>query len=264
MNQNANRQRQYTERQYADRRYAEHPYEDRRYEYADRQYAGRPYEDRQYQYAERPYDDRRYEYVDRPYAERPYADRQYAGRPYQYENRQYAGRQYAGRTNPRRGKGGIVALVLAVVLAIGGVGAFCMAGLGKSHIQAPVATQTTTSAPSQASTQPAQQQSNQAPATQDSQPGMEVKVSREGAIAMACDHVGANGQAQNVKTSDLITGGGTKYYIVDFDMDGTHYTVNVDVVDGHVISAEKAESGTRQLLDENGNPEEGTQQPVDA
>ena len=42
--------------------------------------------------------------------------------------------------------------------------------------------------------------------TQSSETGMEAKVSREGAIAIACEHVGANGQAQNVTAGDLVTG----------------------------------------------------------
>ncbi len=222
-------------------------------------------------------------------------------------------------TNNARGiKGRVVALALAGVLAIGGVGAFCIAGVGKSPGQAPVAAQTaqaqttvktattkkndaeqaetkkaetkkndtkkqtTTKSNTKPATQqtakpapkpaptptPAPQQQQQTMTTQSSEPGMEVKVSREGAIAMACDHVGAGGQAkgdaQNVKTSDLITGGGTKYYVVDFDLGDVHYSVNVNVVDGNVISAEESHAGVRQLLNENGEAVEGTQQPVDA
>ena len=224
-------------------------------------------------------------------------------------------------TNGARGiRGRVVALALAGVLAVGGVGAFCIAGVGKSPGQAPAATQM---APAQATVKtattkkddakkqaetkrqeatkpatqqtakpapkpapkPTTQQAQQKPApkptqqatakpapkpapkptmtTQSSNSGMEVKVSREGAIAMACEHVGANGQAQNVKTSNLITGGGTKYYVVDFDFNGAHYSVSVNVVDGNVISADKVESGTRQLLNENGEPQLGTEQPAE-
>ena len=99
--------------------------------------------------------------------------------------------------------------------------------------------------------------------TQSSETGMEAKVSREGAIAMACEHVGANGQAQNVRAGDLVTGGGTKYYVVEFDFNGTHYSVSVDAVGGSVISAEQSGNGTRQLLNENGEPQPGTEQPAE-
>ena len=94
--------------------------------------------------------------------------------------------------------------------------------------------------------------------------GLEAKLSREGVIAVACEHVGANGQAQNVSAKGPITGGGTIYYVVDLDMGDAHYSVTVDAIDGGVINSEKVQSGTRVLLDENANPQEGTEQPVDA
>ena len=175
--------------------------------------------------------------------------------------------QNTGKNENRNGgrgiKGRVVALALAGVLAIGGVSAWCIAGVGKSPGQAPAAAQVATR---QATANNATA-SKQVRAAKTAEPGMEVKLTREGAIAMACKHVGAGGQAKgeakNVKTSDLITGGGTKYYVVDFDLGDVHYTVNVDVVGGNVISAEMSHGGVRQLLDENGNPQEGTQQPVD-
>ena len=229
--------------------------------------------------------------------------------------------QTASRSNARNGKAKIVALAITGVLAIGGVGAVCVAGLGKSPGQAPVAAQTAmaqkpgtkattrgttqrattkpsrqttkpaqqqTSKPAQQTTKPTQQQQTTKPAPQpapqqqsqtpapssDSQNsgssnnGLEVKVSREGAIAMACDHVGAGGQAkgeaQNVTANGPITGGGTIYYVVELDLGDVHYTVTVDAVDGNVINADQVHAGTRTLLDENGDPQEGTEQPVDA
>lgn len=228
--------------------------------------------------------------------------------------------QTASRSNARNGKAKIVALAITGVLAIGGAGAICVAGLGKSPGQASVAAQTAmaqkpgtkatrgttqrattkpsrqttkpaqqqTSKPAQQTTKPTQQQQTSKPAPQpapqqqsqtpapssDSQNsgssnnGLEVKVSREGAIAMACDHVGAGGQAkgeaQNVTANGPITGGGTIYYVVELDLGDVHYTVTVDAVDGNVINADQVHAGTRTLLDENGDPQEGTEQPVDA
>ena len=215
--------------------------------------------------------------------------------------------QTASRSNARNGKAKIVALAITGVLAIGGVGAVCVAGLGKSPGQAQIAAQTAmaqkpgtkatrgttqraTTKPSRQTTKPAQQQTSK-PAQQTTKPtqqqqttkpapssdsqnsgssnnGLEVKVSREGAIAMACDHVGAGGQAkgeaQNVTANGPITGGGTIYYVVELDLGDVHYTVTVDAVDGNVINADQVHAGTRTLLDENGDPQEGTEQPVDA
>ena len=175
--------------------------------------------------------------------------------------------QNTGKNENRNGargiKGRVVALALAGVLAIGGVSAWCIAGVGKSPGQAPAAAQVAT----QQATASNATASKQVRAGKTAEPGMEVKLTREGAIDMACKRVGAGGQAKgeakNVKTSDLITGGGTKYYVVDFDLGDVHYTVNVNVVEGTIISAEQSHGGVRQLLDENGNPQEGTQQPVD-
>ncbi len=224
--------------------------------------------------------------------------------------------QTANNTSTQRGKARIVALALTGVLAIGGAGAICIAGIGKSPGQAPVAAQSTTTKTrtakpvttqavtkttdqkqntkrvsqtntkttnqqqstrrvSQPAPQQQQQQSNPAPTTQSNDQntdsgnnGLEVKVSREGAIAMACDHVGAGGQAkgeaQNVSANGPITGGGTIYYVVELDLGDVHYSVTVDAVDGNIINADQTHAGTRTLLDENGDPQEGTEQPVDA
>ena len=215
-------------------------------------------------------------------------------------------RQSAAR--PKRGKAGIVALALAGVLAVGGVSAVCVAGLGKSPGQAPAvaaqaakpaaatkavskpATTTTKAADKpatqQAAAKPAQQAQPQQQAKPAAQPqrqaqpqaavraeqssetGMEVRVSREGAIAAACDHVGAGGQAKgeamNVSARGPITGGGTVYYVVELDLGDVHYSVSVDATQGNVIGADQVHAGTRTLLDQNGDPQEGTETPVDA
>ena len=97
---------------------------------------------------------------------------------------------------------------------------------------------------------------------------MEAQVSREQCIAIACAHVGAGGaakgEAMNVKAQGPITGGGTVYYQVELDLGEVHYCVTVDAVEGNVISADQTHAGTRTLLDESGNPVEGTEWPVSA
>ncbi len=217
----------------------------------------------------------------------------------------------------RKGRGRMVAIALAGVLALGGAGAVCVAGLGKSPGQAPAATQqqatkdaatktatkpetkqaTTktaakpavkqatqqssrpavkqatqqarpaqqqqqqTSRPQPQPAKPAQQQQQAKPAPQpqpapqqQAQPqaeqgsGMEVKVSRE-----------------NVTCRGPITGGGTVYYVVELDLGEVHYSVTVDAIEGNVICADQVHAGTRTLLDsKTGEPQEGTEQPVDA
>ena len=97
--------------------------------------------------------------------------------------------------------------------------------------------------------------------------GMAVTISREGAEGIACDYAGAGGQAKgpalNLTSSELIEGGGTKYYTVDFDLGDVHYNVQVDAIQGNVISASETFNGQQQLLDENAEPVDGTQQPAD-
>ena len=196
-----------------------------------------------------------------------------------------------------------IQLAIAGVLAVGGVSAVCVAGLGKSPGQAPAAAQTTTAQkatpaktttpakatpakaeakqaekPAQQQAQPAQQQQAQ-PAKQQArqqaaQPqaeqssGLEAKVSREQCIAIACAHVGAGGaakgEAMNVKAQGPITGGGTVYYQVELDLGEVHYCVTVDAVEGNVIGADQTHAGTRTLLDSEGNPVEGTEWKVSA
>lgn len=97
--------------------------------------------------------------------------------------------------------------------------------------------------------------------------GMTANYGAESCIQIACDYAGAGGQAKgsamNVSCSDLITGGGTLYYVVDFDLGDVHYNVQVDAVDGNVISGSETFNGTEQLLDEEGDPVPNTEQPAD-
>ena len=209
--------------------------------------------------------------------------------------------QNAVRNGSRKRGAAVVALAIAGVLAVGGVSAVCVAGLGKSPGQAPVAAQTTTAQkatpaktttpakatpakaeakqaeqtakaeakPAQQQAQPAKQQAQQQVKPQAEQaPGMEAKVSREQCIAIACAHVGAGGaakgEAMNVTARGPVTGGGTIYYEVQLDLGDVHYSVTVDATSGHVINADQTHAGTRTLLDEQGNPIEGTEWPVSA
>ncbi|MEE1159441.1 MAG: PepSY domain-containing protein [Atopobiaceae bacterium] len=172
-------------------------------------------------------------------------------------------------------KGRIVAIALAGVLAIGGAGAVCVAGLGKMPNQAPAAAQM--AAPASAATKAAtvkkaepkktEAPKVQAPAPTSSNSGLEAKVSREQCIKTALAHVGAGGQAKgeamNVMAKQVI-GGGTVYYVVELDLGDVHYTVNVDAIDGNVIGADSTHAGKRVLLDKEGNPVAGTETEVDA
>jgi hypothetical protein len=58
-------------------------------------------------------------------------------------------------------------------------------------------------------------------------------------------------------------GGGTTYYTGEFNLGDVRYSIMVDAVDGNVVSGSQTFNGVMQMLDENGNPIEGTAQPVD-
>ena len=122
--------------------------------------------------------------------------------------------------------------------------------------------------PAQQQAQPQQVQQQPAQPQAEQVPGTEAQVSREQCIAIACAHVGAGGaakgEAQNVKARGPVTGGGTVYYEVELDLGDVHYSVTVDATNGHVIGADQTHAGTRTLLDEQGNPVEGTEWPVSA
>lgn len=213
-----------------------------------------------------------------------------------------ANAKHMKQTARKSNKGRIVAVALAGVLAMGGVaGAVCVAGLGKMPTQAPVAAQvagttsaTKTAAAKQSEAKPAskpttkkaeakpaaklaaqksaikpaaQQVQKQAPkqAEAKSDCGLQAKISREECIRKACAHVGAGGQAKgpalNV-TARQVTGGGTVYYVVELDLGDVHYSVQVDAIDGSIISADQVHAGKRVLLDKQANPVEGTEQQV--
>jgi hypothetical protein len=53
------------------------------------------------------------------------------------------------------------------------------------------------------------------------------------------------------------------YYSVELDLGDVHYSVQVDAIDGGVISSDQVFAGTRTLLDNEGNPVEGTEQPAE-
>jgi hypothetical protein len=111
----------------------------------------------------------------------------------------------------------------------------------------------------------AQQVQKQAPkqAEAKSDCGLQAKISREECIRKACAHVSAGGQAKgpalNV-TARQVTGGGTVYYVVELDLGDVHYAVQVDAIDGSIISADQVHAGKRVLLDKQANPVEGTEQ----
>lgn len=89
------------------------------------------------------------------------------------------------------------------------------------------------------------------------EPGFKPNFSKDQCTQIALDAMGAGGQAKgeaaNVSTSDLITGGGTIYYRVEFDLGDAHYEVQVDAISGGVISASEVFGGIENLLDANGN-----------
>ncbi len=60
------------------------------------------------------------------------------------------------------------------------------------------------------------------------------------------------GTAANVKTSDLIFGGGANYYNVEFDKDGAHYNVQVNADDGVIVSGSSVCGNREVVYDGNG------------
>lgn len=74
---------------------------------------------------------------------------------------------------------------------------------------------------------------------------------------------GAKGPANNTSIEGPIEGGGTTYYNVDFDLGYVHYHIMVDALSGSVVSGDQTFNGTTQLLDDNGDPIEGTETPAE-
>ncbi len=73
--------------------------------------------------------------------------------------------------------------------------------------------------------------------------GMEAKFTKDQCIYNAKSSTGAGDSATNVTCSDLITGGGTLYYIVEFDLTGAHFRVMVDAIDGGIIDVTESVNG---------------------
>ena len=119
----------------------------------------------------------------------------------------------------------------------------------------------------QATKQAAQPAAKKAAPAGNATDGTEAKLSREQCVKIACDYVGAGGQAKgpamNVSAKRVV-GGGTTYYAVELDLGDVHYRVCVDAIDGHTYSSDMTHAGTTVCLDEQGNPVEGTEQPAEA
>ncbi|MBO7673896.1 MAG: hypothetical protein J6S63_02660, partial [Atopobiaceae bacterium] len=73
--------------------------------------------------------------------------------------------------------------------------------------------------------------------------GMTPNFSKDQCIYNAKSSTGAGDSATNVTSSDLITGGGTLYYIVEFDLTGAHFRVMVDAIDGGIIDVTESVNG---------------------
>ena len=73
--------------------------------------------------------------------------------------------------------------------------------------------------------------------------GMEAQFSKDQCIYNATSSTGAGDAATNLTCSDLIDGGGTLYYIVEYDLTGSHYRVMVDATDGGIIDVMESVDG---------------------
>jgi predicted small lipoprotein YifL len=96
--------------------------------------------------------------------------------------------------------------------------------------------------------------------------GTEFAYSSDDAIQIATTAMGAGGQAKgqanNVTVSGPTEGGGTTYYVVEFDLGDVHYSVNVDATDGHVYNATQVFNGQQMAVEDDGTPIEGTEVDV--
>lgn len=90
-------------------------------------------------------------------------------------------------------------------------------------------------------------------ANEDADDGFEAAYTKEQCTAMATEAMGAGGQATgpalNLVTSDLITGGGTQYYYVEYDLGSAHYKVKVDAIEGRVSEIVETIDGTINTYD---------------
>ena len=93
--------------------------------------------------------------------------------------------------------------------------------------------------------------------TSSSDDGTTAKYSKDDCIAIATKWAGAGGQAKgealNVTSRGPVEGGGTTYYVVEFNLGDVHYEVQVDALSGKVISGDATHMGTTNPIDENGD-----------
>ena len=104
--------------------------------------------------------------------------------------------------------------------------------------------------------------------TSSSDDGTTAKYSKDDCIAIATKWAGAGGQAKgealNVTSRGPVEGGGTTYYVVEFNLGDVHYEVQVDAIQGDIISGSQTFNGQQQLLNtEDATPIEGTEQPAE-
>ena len=122
--------------------------------------------------------------------------------------------------------------------------------------QNPAPTQDLAPAPTQnpAPTPAPTQDSN---STSDSNGSYKANYSKDQCTEIATKAMGAGGQAKgdpiDLKTSDLIDGGGTLYYVVEFKLGDASYQVQVDAIEGKVINATETVGNVENILDANGN-----------
>lgn len=131
-------------------------------------------------------------------------------------------------------------------LALSGVLALSIVGCGQQPAEEKTEEKVEEKTEEQQSTQQSTQQQD---GEQDSSAGF----SRDACVANALASVGAGDSATNVSTSDLITGGGTEYYLVEFDLDDTHFRVQVDAFDGTIIDVTESVDGYALNYDDEGN-----------
>lgn len=87
--------------------------------------------------------------------------------------------------------------------------------------------------------------------------GFEEYFGKEECMQIATDAMGAGGQAtgpaNDLESSDLITGGGTKYYLVEYNLGEAHYCVKVDAIDGIVLEIVETIDGIENTYDADHN-----------
>lgn len=148
----------------------------------------------------------------------------------------------------------IAALSLAGILALGGI-----VGCAQKPAEPAGEQQTEEAAEGAQQTETTTAQTNAKDSTQGSSGAANVEHdeyvpqwSAADCTANALAAVGAGNSAKNVTTSDLIEGGGTFYYLVEFDLDAAHYRVQVDATNGVIIDVMESVDGKVQQYNEDG------------